>query len=148
FSSFHFLGHDMHIHRRSISQEPVDRGKVQIFSPTALRGSSEYHLRDVLIADDLGHLFSDIFPLRAKNLSTDIFPNTNVLREAALILWILVPADVDVDHVQLGVDSLRHSRCAGNQVLRGWTRANAHAYSFPQREIRSQPLFLQIRLET
>ena len=45
----------MHIDRRSIAKEPLDRAQIQIPSPSSDGRTSEDNLRDVLVGDKFGH---------------------------------------------------------------------------------------------
>src|SRR5271157_6188560 len=49
-----FLRHDVHVHRRRFTQEPVNDGKVQILAPIPDGRAAEDDLRNVLSADEVG----------------------------------------------------------------------------------------------
>ena len=79
-ASFHFLRDNMHIDGWSISQELVYRRKVEILAPPCLGRTAEDNLGNVLVSDDLRNRLNDIRALGAKDLRSNIFGESNILR--------------------------------------------------------------------
>src|SRR5581483_1411366 len=114
---FHFLSDDMHVYRRCISEEFVDRRKVKVFSPTGLRGSAKDNLGDVPFAHEFGDSFRDISARGSNNLGADILCEFHVLFQGPAIGGIVIATDIYIDDEQLRINALRHPRGPGDQVL-------------------------------
>ena len=83
--------------------------KVKILSPIGLRRPAEDDLSDVLVTHYLRDFFRHIVACHAHELCAQAFGKPDVLCQGPLIFRALVPADVDVNHIQLRINALRHA---------------------------------------
>src|SRR5215467_11396652 len=81
------LRHNVHIHRRRMRQEPLDRIQIQIFLPAMDGRTAKDHLGDLVVADELSHRPGYVASLYLDELGAEILRKANVGRKLPASLF-------------------------------------------------------------
>jgi hypothetical protein len=138
----------VYVYGRSIAQELVDRGEVQVFSPPARGRSSEHNLGDVFLTNEISHNlgYAAAFPLG--DLCANVLGKLKIRRQSFLIGLVIVLAQIHIDDVQLAAHRLGHASAACDQILRCRIRADANRNSLSNRNRSTGFVFLSVGFQT
>ena len=105
--------------------------EVEILLHTGLRGSTKDHLRDVMVAHETCDFFGYSLALQSDHLRPQVLCESDIFGQRSLVFGPRIASDIDVYHVEIAADRLRHSRTARNQVLSCRIGADTHGNPFP-----------------
>src|SRR4029077_16908308 len=98
-------------------------------------GSAGYHVSKVLVVHHFGNSLSDRLSFHTNDSCADILGALDIGLPGLLIASVFVLAAIDIDHVQLPIQRLRHPGAARNQMLSGGIGTNADADALAHPEI-------------
>src|SRR5579883_2117866 len=138
----------MNVNRRSIAQEFVDRAEVQVPAPPFDCRASEDDLRDVPLANELRNRFRHRSGLESYDLCSNILCETDVCLQGLLVRFRIIESRIDIDDEQFGIEAMRHSGGARDQMLCGGIRTDANCKTLPHAEIALWLFLFEVGLET
>src|SRR5262245_12420413 len=108
------------------------------------RGPAKDYLRDLIFANELGHRLGHVAALHLNELRTEILGKAHVGVQGTATLLRPAFAGLDVHHVELGVQTMRHARSPGNELLGCGIGADTDRHSLAYAPVLVNALALQV----